>query len=391
MMIPASRFNLLRARDSHHGHRVSFSELFFDLVFVFGITQLSHKLLDDFTWQGAAEATLLFMAIWWVWVFTTWVLNWLDPRRPQVRLMLYTLMFAGMLLTTSLTGAFEDRALLFAGAYVAMQVGRTVFACWALRRHHTGNYLNFLRMLVWLCVSGIFWIAGGLVEEWRMALWATALAIEYASPALFFAVPGLGRSTTADWNISGEHMAERCGLFIIIALGESILVSGTTFAHVPLSLMNIASFTVAFVGTVAMWWVYFNVGAERATHMIATADDPGRMARLAYTYLHILLAAGIVLTAVGDEIMMAHPTSHGGWPAAIGICGGPLLYLFGNLLFKRLVFGRLMGSHLLGMAALLALMPVALTCAPLYTGIVTTIILVATATWEGCKYGEKIA
>ena len=145
---------------------------------------------------------------------------------------------------------------------------------------------------------------------WR--LWAAALLVETTAPAFGFWVPGLGRSTTEDWDVEGGHMAERCGLFVIIALGESILVTGAKFASLTWTPTTVAAFVVAFVGSVAMWWIYFNVGAERASRNIAASSDPGRIARLSYTYLHLPLVAGIIVAAVGDELVLSHPTGpHG--------------------------------------------------------------------------------
>lgn len=387
-----SRHNLLRTRGGHDGHRVAFSELFFDLVFVFAITQLSHGLLEHFTWTGTVQTAFLFMAVWWVWVYTSWVTNWLDPQRTAVRLMLYTLMFAGLFLSTAIPEAFGERGLQFALAYAAMQCGRTAFCCWAVRGHHDGNYRNFLRILVWLCVSGVLWIAGGLAQDGaRATLWVAALAIEYAGPALYFRVPGLGRSALADWDISGAHLAERCGLFIIIALGESVLMAGTTFGHMALTPLTVGSFAVAFGGTVAMWWVYFNIGAERAAHVIADAADPGRLARLAYTYIHMLLAAGVVLTAVGDEMLLAHPLGHPDIRAGIALAGGPLLFLLGNALFKQAVFGLTMLSHIAGCVALAALIAAGAVLPPLPLAGMALAVLMVVAGWETVACGEKTA
>jgi low temperature requirement protein LtrA len=199
-----------------------FVELFFDLVFVFAVTQLSHALLEHFTLLGAIQTTLLLMAVWWVWIFTSWVTNWLDPETPAVRLMLFVLMLAGLVLSTSLPQAFGSRGLAFAAAYVFMQVGRSLFMLWALGSHSRRNLRNFQRITLWLALAGVFWIAGGLAEgTTRFGLWGLALFLEYLSPAVGFWVPGRGRSTTADWDVEGGHMAERCGLFIIIALGEA--------------------------------------------------------------------------------------------------------------------------------------------------------------------------
>jgi len=379
-----SKRNLLRERVPGEEAKVDFVELFFDLVFVFAVTQISHSLLQHLTAMGAAQALFLMLAVWWVWIYTSWVTNWLDPRQPSVRLMLLLLMLAGLLLSTSIPDAFGSRGLVFAAAYVAMQLGRTLFMMWALRRHHGGNFRNFARACSWLAFSALFWIAGGFAEgEVRFALWGLALAIEYISPALGFWTPWLGSSTTADWDVDGGHMAERCGLFVIIALGESVLVTGATFAELEWTPAVTLAFVASFAATVAMWWVYFGIGAEVARHRIEKSDDPGRIARIVYTYIHVLLIAGIVVTAVADELVLAHPTGHHADLATIlTAVGGPALYLAGNLLFKRAIYGRSPLSHMIGLA-LLALMGLGgPLLEPLPLSIATTVVLIVVSVWE---------
>jgi low temperature requirement protein LtrA len=379
----SARSGLLRTRKEHEHSRVTFVELFFDLVFVFAVTQLSHNLISHFTALGLVETALLFMAVWWVWIYTSWATNWLDPDRTPVRLMLFALMLAGLVLSTSIPKAFDERGLAFAGAYVFMQVGRCLFMLWALKGHSPANYRSFQRITSWLALSGVFWIAGGLAQgEWRFALWLTALAIEYVSPSISFWMPFLGRSSTTDWDVEGTHMAERCGLFIIIALGESILVTGAKFADLSWTATTAAAFIIAFVGSVSMWWIYFNIGAERASRHIAGSGDPGRVARLAYTYLHLPLVAGIVLVAVGDELVLAHPTGHTDAKTAMVLTGGPALYLVGNMLFKRATAASLALSHMVGLVLLAALMPFAATMAPLTFSAATSAVLVLVAAWE---------
>jgi low temperature requirement protein LtrA len=383
------RSGLLRARREHEHSRVTYVELFFDLVFVFAVTQLSHNLIAHFSALGLLETTLLFMAVWWVWIYTSWVTNWLDPDRTPVRLMLFALMLAGLVLSTSIPKAFEEKGLVFAGAYVLMQVGRCLFMLWALKDHSPGNYRNFLRITSWLVLSGVFWIAGGLAHgEWRFALWLVALVIEYVSPSVYFWTPGLGRSTTADWDVEGAHMAERCGLFIIIALGESILVTGAKLADLPLTTATVGAFLAAFIGSVAMWWVYFNIGAERASRHIAGSSDAGGLARLAYTYLHLPLVAGIVLAAVGDELVLIHPTGHIDAKTAAVLIGAPAIYLAGNLMFKRATATSPALSHIVGLGLLAVLVPASTAMGPLVLSMATTGVLVAVATWETLSLGS---
>jgi low temperature requirement protein LtrA len=386
----SARSHLLRIRGEHEHSRVTFVELFFDLVFVFAVTQLSHTLLEHLTLGGLLQATLLFMAVWWVWIYTSWATNWLDPERTPVRLLLFALMLAGLVLSTSIPKAFEDKALAFAGAYVFMQVGRCLFMLWALKGHSPGNYRNFLRITSWLVLSGVFWIAGGFAGgEWRLGLWLVALAVEYVSPSLNFWTPGLGRSTTADWDVEGGHMAERCGLFIIIALGESILVTGVKFGNLPWTAATVAAFLVAFTGSVAMWWIYFNIGAERASRHIAGSGDPGRVARLSYTYMHLPLVAGIIVAAVGDELVLAHPTGQTDATTAAVLIGGPALYLLGNLMFKRATAGSPALSHMVGLCLLVLLIPVSTMVQPLTFSAATTLVLVLVAAWETLSFRPR--
>ncbi|MCY0994854.1 low temperature requirement protein A [Nannocystis sp. ILAH1] len=260
-------------------HRVTNIELFFDLVFVFAVTQLSHLLIANFTLVGGAQALLLMLAVWWVWIFTSWVTNWLDPEKLAIRLLLLVLMTAGLLLSASLPQAFGSRGLAFALAYVFMQFGRTLFFLWAVRGESRVMRRNFQRIAAWLGASALPWLAGGLADgSTRWVCWMLALGIEWIGPTVGFYTPGLGRSTVGDWNVEGGHMAERCSLFIIIALGESVLVTGSTFAGLDWDAANIAAMAVSFIGSLAMWWLYFDTIAERGAQTISHATDPGRLA-----------------------------------------------------------------------------------------------------------------
>ena len=177
----------------HQHHRVTYAELFFDLVFVFAVTQISHTLLAHFTPLGVLQVTLLFLAVWWVWVFTTWITNWLDPEQTPVRLLLFAMMLGGLVLSTSIPTAFEGRGLWFAIAYAAMQVGKTVFLWVSTPPSRMSARMNAIRITAWLSMSAVFWIAGGLAEgQSRLVLWAIALVIEYMSPAVRFWIPRYG-------------------------------------------------------------------------------------------------------------------------------------------------------------------------------------------------------
>ncbi|ANH97114.1 hypothetical protein A8L59_06805 [Pseudomonas koreensis] len=378
--------SLLRGRGSLDSGKVGMVELFFDLVFVFAVTQLSHSLLAHLSILGAVQVALLMVAVWWVWIFTSWITNWLDPEKLPIRLGLFALMIAGLLLSSSIPKAFTERGLMFASAFVFMQVGRTLFAIWAVRGESLSMTRNFQRILAWLMFSGVFWIAGAFLDgQQRLWCWALALLIELVSPSLYFWVPGLGRSSLSDWNVEGNHMAERCALFVIIALGESLLVTGATFAELTLSVTAVIAFLVAVLGSIGMWWVYFDSGAERAHHRIAHSSDPGRQARIAYTYLHVLIVAGVIVSAVADELVLVHP-DHATDAGILVIVGGPWLFLLGNALFKWVMSDRPLPplSHVAGLVLLTLALPLALNhwFSALMLGALTTAIVVLVALWE---------
>ena len=374
---------LFRPIVPHQHSRVTYVELFFDLVFVFAVTQISHTLLAHFTLLGALQVMLLFLAVWWVWVFTSWITNWLNPEKTPVRLLLFAMMLGGLVLSTSIPAAFEARGLWFAIAYAAMQVGKTIFLWISTPPSRPRTRMNAIRIAAWLSVSAIFWIAGGVMEgQSRLVLWAIALVIEYISPAMRFWIPRYGASSVADWTIEGGHMAERCALFIIIALGESIVVTGATFAELTWTTENVLAFVAAFVGSLAMWWIYFHIGAEAGSEQLSKSSEPGRLARLAYTYLHMPIVAGIIVSAVADELVLKHPGGHSDLKTVISATGGPLLFLFGTILFKHSFRGFLQLSHGAGIVALGVLAWFASELSPLMLSILTTAIMIVVAVWE---------
>lgn len=389
----ARRAHLFRERGQHGHTPVTYIELFFDLVFVFAITQLSHRLLEHLSLHGALETLILFLGIWWVWIYTSWTTNWLDPDRGNVRLMIIALMLAGLALSSAVPDAFGRTGLLFAGAYCSMQLGRTLYTVWANSGgHNPGGFRNFVRIAFYFLLSAPFWFWGAMQEgDARLAAWAGALAIEYAGPFLWFRTPFLGHSTGADWDISGGHMAERCALFMIIALGEAVLVTGATFAKLEHDAPTILAFVSSFLGAAAMWWVYFDTGAKRATNLIEGAGErTGQIARNAYTYLHMPIVASVVVTAVGDELMLAHPIGHVDLAFVLTAVGGPALFLVGNQMFKWITSDLRIPpfSHFLGLALLLAtgIAATLLHWQPLHIGMLATGSLIFTAVWEWFSY-----
>jgi len=373
---------LLRKRRAGEHARVGFVELFFDLVFVFAITQLSHLLIQHPTPLGVLETLMLLAAVWWSWIYTSWATNWLDVEATPVRLALFVIMGLGLMLSISLPDAFGARGLVFAVAFVVIHVGRALFVIWAAR----GDRIlveNFQRIAVWAAFSGLFWIGGGLAEgQARLFIWLAALAIEYTAPGLGYRVPGLGRASTADWTVEGGHLAERVGLFVIICLGETLLVTGATFAELEWTTATIAAFASSFVATVAMWQLYFARAHEAASQHFAHQADAGAMARRAYTYTPLVLIAGIIVAAVGDEFALTHPLGHAEPHVAAAILGGPALFLFGSSLAFLAVWGRWAKGRLIGVVAL-ALLGLGWTVlSPVALSLASTAVLLVVAGWE---------
>ncbi len=323
----------LRARGEGE-QPITIVELFFDLVYVFAITQISHVLIDHLTIAGALRACFLLLIVWWAWIYTTWMVNWFDPASPPVRLVLIGVMGASLILSAALPDAFGAHAALFVLAYVGLQVGRNAAAALLLPRSHVLRRA-LERITAWSAGSGALWLAGlSETGDRRLIWWIPALVAELIAPAVGYRTPWLGSSQTSDYDVEGGHFAERCQGFIIIALGESIVVTGATASSAGLDNVVVAALLVAFAETGALWWLYFGATATHSRRLIAMSDDAGRLARDAYTYLHLPIIAGIIVVAVADDLLIAAPHHALSRAGALAMLGGPALYLLGETLFR---------------------------------------------------------
>jgi low temperature requirement protein LtrA len=370
----------LRVRDE--GTPVTQAELAFDLVYVFAVTQLSSLVLHDLSLEGALHAAFVLLVVWWAWIGTTWMANWFDPASAVVLAVLSAAMFASLLMAAALPEAFRQHGMLFAASYVVLQVGRNAAAVLLLPRGYSLRDV-FERLAVWSVVSAAAWLAGGAVTgDQRLVLWLAALAIELAAPAAGYWLPNRGRTVTTDYDIDGGHFAERCQLFVLIALGETIVVIGATSASAGLTLGVVLRLVVAFLETAALWWIYFRGHAERSREVMATADNPGRLARDAYTYGHLPILAGIIATAVGLNLLIAaphHPLN------AVGIAmvlGGPSLYLLGESHYRWRISGRhnLKGITVAG--AILLLAPIGHVLGTVGLTVLVAALLILLAVWQ---------
>ena len=375
----ARTFDLLRTREGTA--RVTNVELFFDLVYVFAVTQLSHYLLDHRSVTGALQATVLLAMVWLAWAYTAWVTNWLEPERIPVRLLLIGLALVSLVMSAALPTAFGRFGILVGGAYAVMQVGRSTFMVVVLR----GRPLraNFQRILAWCLVSGMLAIVGGIVTgPARGWLWLAAVAVDLTGGVAGFWTPGLGRSVTTEWTIEGNHLAERCQAFILIALGESIVLVGATLSRLLESSVTWAeagAFLLAVVGSAGLWWLYFDRSADEAARVIAASADPGRIGRTAYHLIHPVMVAGIIVVAAADVVVLSQPGAVGVASTGWLVLGGTALFIAGHAAFKFAVW-RVVPWTRLAALVVLGLLGLAVPALPaLGLGLCAAVVVLAVA------------
>lgn len=377
---PIPELPLLRSRQEGE-QRATFFELFFDLVYVFAVTQLSHYLLDDTSWPAAAETALMLVALYWAWNYTTWMTNWFDPDTAPVRLVLVFVMAASLLMAVAIPEGFGDHAALFACGYVALQIGRNAFVVAVLPRGPFNQ--NFRQIFVWSVLSAPLWIAGGIVdadaEAVRWGLWLGALGLDLAAPLVRYWLPGVGPTPLSEWQIEGAHFGERFQLFVIVALGESIVLAGATASGTGLSIDVVAALLLALLASTALWWLYFGqiAGAVLERLREVSAEERGQVGRDIYTYLHLPIVCGIVLFAVGEELMIAHPTDDLQVAGALVALGGSALFLAGLMACAARI-GQAQGvPRPLAVVVLLAAVPLAAQVDGLVVSALLTVLLAA--------------
>jgi low temperature requirement protein LtrA len=370
--------------------RATFFELFFDLVYVFAITQLSHHLLLHLTWGGAAQTAFLLVAVYWAWNYTTWMTNWFDPEVPAVRVVLVIVMLASLLMAVAIPEGFGDHALLFAASYCALQVVRNAFVV-AVTPSGAFNR-NFRQILTWSLLSVPFWVAGALADGGaRWAWWLVALGLDLAAPLARFWLPRWGGTAMVEWDIDPGHFSERFQLFVIIVLGESIVITGATASDTGVEPSVVVALCIAFVSSVALWWLYFGQVARSALWRMGADEAPGHVGRDAYTYLHLPIVAGILLTAVGDELVLAHPYDELGTAGALVTVVGPALYLLGVVAFGARVGRHQPWTRVAAAAALVASAPVAANTGGLWVALAVSALLVGlvVADWLGVGHADR--
>ena len=353
-------------------------ELFFDLVYVFAIGQLSHHLLEHVDLRTAAETAIMTLAVVYAWYMVAWGANWLDPDRMAVRLLLVGLMFASLLMSAAIPDAFDDRAWLFVSGYLLIQIGRALFLIIALRGRALGEH--FVNDLVWEVLVGGLWIAGAISDgDLRLALWGVAVVATHGGTWALHWLPGRGRAIDlSHTEISGGHLVERFRLFFIIALGETVLTMGTAFSAEPFELGRLLALAIGFTGTVALWWCYFHRAEPIGVELVEREEDAGAVGWLGTVSLTLMVLA-LVGIAVGDELAIAHPGDDTTLGFTLLTFGGPLLFLLAQVFFLRKAIGHVPRSRPAGVVAL-AILAVATAPLTLIVGIAAaTAVLVAVA------------
>ena len=361
---------------------VSPLELFFDLVYVFAIGQLSHHLLEHVDLRTGAETVIMALAVVYAWYMVAWGANWLNPDRLPVRVLLVGLMFASLLMSVAIADAFDGRAWLFVTGYLLLQVGRSAFLIVALRGRVQGEH--FVNDLVWELLTGCLWVAGAIADgDARLALWGLAVVATYVGVSALHWLPRRGRRMDLEHtDIAGEHLVERIRLFFIIALGETVLTTGTAFTSEPFALERLVALAVAFTGTVALWWGYFQ-REEIAITAVEQAEDAGRVGWWG-TWTLTMMVLALIAIAVGDEMAIAHPEDEATLGFTVLTFGGPGLYLLAQWMFVRAAMRQPARTPLVGMAALtilaFATAPLALLPAITATSAVLVGVAIATTT-----------
>jgi len=361
-------------------------ELFFDLVYIFAVSQLSLHLVEDVSLRGMVETLVLTLAAMYAWFMTVWTSNWLDVERRQVQLMLLGLTFASLLMSTSVVDAFgrsfdvswvSDRAGLFVIGYLAIQIGRTAFAVVAFRGHRLHDH--FSNALVWELATGLIWIAGAFAKgDARLTIWAIAVLATYGGVIAGHPLPGRGSPFSSDSQIYAEHLLERFRLFFLIALGETVLTIGKAFAGVSLGAEQAIVLTAAFAGTVSLWWSYFHRAERVGTAAVEGSGNASRLVAVG-NYTLVAMVIGIIAIAVGDELALVDPAGDPSASAVALIFGGPAIFLLAQLVFIRQATGTISNARIAACVAL-AILAVAIASLSLLVAVIaSSFVLVAVA------------
>ncbi|MBV9110762.1 MAG: low temperature requirement protein A [Gemmatimonadetes bacterium] len=332
-------------------------ELFFDLVFVFAVSQLSHHLLAHLSWRGAAETLVMLLAVFAVWFHTSWAATMIPADQSRTHWMVLAVTLPGLFMNASVTGAFDASGWAFVVPLLLIQLGRTFWTYVnspdAVFREH------FFRTLLWLVATAPLWIAGAAANPGaRLLWWALAAGIDLVGTWLAHPIPGR-KLRSENVGFAGGHMLERCRLFLIIALGETVLTAGTAVAAASVTPMTLVTGAAALAGTVALWGLGFGRSGRLTIRHVEETRDPIRASRHAVNALTVMVA-GLIAVAVANELVIAHPHGHTSAALSLLLYGGPVLFLAAQGWYLWIVLRvrprlQLIGSAALALAGLVSL------------------------------------
>ncbi len=352
-------------------------ELLWDLVFVFAVTQVATLLGRNLTWGGFGKGMLALALMWWAWSAFVWATNAQDPDAPAFRVAMLLATALIFLAGVALPGAFGPDAMLFAVTYALVRLIHLAIYVDASRRGNASlraisGFAVTVLIGMALLLAGAF-ASGGA----RVALWALAAAIDYAGPAWLTRerLRGLQQVAVA-------HFAERYGLFVIICLGESVVNIGLGAEGRRLDAATVTAVLLALLITIGLWWTYFDRVADAAQDRLARHDDPVLAAADGYSYLHLLIVAGIIVFAVGAKIAVAHAARPLSTGAALTMCGGVALFLVGHAAFRARMLGTVAWGEIVAAVACVVPFALASSVAAAVTAGVLTAVLVAFVGWE---------
>ncbi|PYC73919.1 low temperature requirement protein A [Micromonospora arborensis] len=359
--------------------RPAFLELFFDLVYVFALVALATMLANKLTWTGFAETLVLLLAFTMIWALTVWGADTIDLARPSGQGQFIWVAAASLLLAAVAPEAYDDRGLLFAITYVFIHFSTSAY--YVLLTPTKTLLPNSIRIQVWESVAGIGWIGGALVGgSGQLPIWVLAVVVEYSAAAFGWPVPGIGRSRARDWRLVGGRVAERYRQFVIVALGVSLFVTGTTFSTNDFTMDRAWALVVVFSTVVLMWRIYIYRAGELLTDAIARSTNPALLTQSA-AVTHLIMVAGIVGAAVTSRLVVGRPWGETPPSWAVVILGGPALYLVGRGVLDFTVFGRISRSRLAGLVLLACVAPAAPRLPPVMVALLamTVLALIAVA------------
>ncbi|RAO30998.1 uncharacterized protein PSN13_04256 [Micromonospora saelicesensis] len=357
--------------------RPAFLELFFDLVYVFALVTLATVLADNLTWTGVTETLVLLLGFTMIWALTVWTADSVDLTRPAGQGQFIWVAAASLLLAALAADAYGDRRLLFATTYVVIHLSTAAYYILVISRRRPPR--RSIRILIWEAVAGIGWIGGALVGgSGQLAIWVLAAVVEYGAAALGWPVPGIGRSRPRDWRLVGARVAERYRQFVIVALGVSIFVTGTTFSMSEYTLERASALLVVFTTIVLMWRIYIYRAGELLTDAIARSSNPALLTQSA-AVTHLIMVAGIIGAAVTSRLVVIRPLGETPPSWAAVILGGPALYLVGRGVLDFTVFGRISRSRLAGLVLLAGVAPTTPLLPPVLVALLAMAVLLLIA------------